>query len=113
MDTIALIAGIILVLILWGIVEHSAAEVGRSAEREPQRPRYKTRWQILAILLANGLSLGAYFYISPIAGAITVVALFLIYSVFRYLLLHSAAMQRRFLTTHLPPDVPTANNRNI
>jgi hypothetical protein len=109
--TIGLIAGIILVLILWGIVEHAAVEVDRSPERDARRPRYRSYWQFFALLVANGLTLAAYFLIGTTVTSATVLALFLGYFVFRHFLFRSPTMQARFLTSPLSSDAPTPKSR--
>lgn len=104
MEIIALIAAAILVLIVLGTIDHSAAEFGRSVEGGAPRPRYKPHWQAVALIVANGLVIAAYFYSGITAAALTTGALFLSYIVFRLFLFRSPRMQRRFLTVPLPPD---------
>ena len=112
-EIILIIAAIILVLLIWGFVEHAAVEVGRSSEKQAWRPRYKRRWQVVGILLAAGLVISAYCYVSYTAALVTIGVLLVGYFiVFRYLLERSSAMQRCFLKDHVSPNASTSDNRN-
>ena len=112
MEIIAIIAAIVLLLLIWGFVEHAVVEVARSQESQTWRPRYKTLWQVLGILVAAGLVISAFCYVSYIAALVTLGLLYPAYIVFRYLLERSSAMQRCFLRDHVSSKASTSSNRN-
>lgn len=109
MNTIGVIAIIIIVFIVWGTYEYTTAQLLRSPERAARHPRYKARWKLLAYIIANSLLLSAQTSYGFIAVAGTAAALGIAYIAFRHLLFRNPSMQRMFLTHSLPSNAPNQN----
>jgi hypothetical protein len=107
-----LIAMVFLLLALPEII-YQRFDRRRHPEREARQLKYKPIWKILSVLVWNGGVIGALILRGDLAAALTAILLVAGYIVFRYFLMRSPAMKRRFLAVPPPGDAPAETARSI